>query len=506
MPSFTAETRVVRLGPWHLPPTSIAKHRRAVLWPIWEFRIAVVRGAGDMGDLNILQRAVMRMIRAGVVDVDRIAQALHLDPELVGHITRELNATKLLGTDGRPASESKSEALGPEDVYHLVQDAFTGTTLPRVLRRVPTVEQRLASVEGRADRPEIRPGRRARWDRPGWFRPNVPVHPALPEAPAVIEAARLHRSAFQRAELHLPALDRPNPPPRLERLAGVLDEARPRLALLSVFFDQEADDGRGDWAVWDPTIASPSATLRTLIGAQVPDLPYLAELIDGITRDAVGVRGPEFAEVMAQARNEGTRAMEMRIPAATAIVDGLLRDRLADVFTCLAEGRLEPNRQAAHHSRAAVAAGRFAERALRASLDAHPNLDDAVIGQLAAGRKHTTALLNDLASSVGLKVPLPEKFTAQSELDKKLRGSFLSQRVLTVGLLLTAINDESTPWRRVGATAPGVIDSLELIAEARNSSAHDGELQGLNEPADQITSAVAEVVTLHNAFVDEGET
>ena len=166
MSSFTAETRIVRIGAHHRPPAAYSSHQRALLWPVWEYHIAMSRGAGQRDELNVLQRPVLEMCLAGVRTSRTIAGALRLDPELVGHILGELFELGFVDGAGQPGSRlPQDDAIGHGDMYSVLQDALGLDVVPRILHRVSLVERRVTSGEGRGERPEIRIGSRSTWTR-----------------------------------------------------------------------------------------------------------------------------------------------------------------------------------------------------------------------------------------------------------------------------------------------------------------------------------------------------
>lgn len=466
----------------------------------------MTRGTGQREDLNILQRPVLEMCLAGVRSSRSIADALKLDPELVGHILGELLELGFVDGAGQPGARlPQDEAIGHDDMYSVLQDALGGDILPRILRGVTLVERRVTSTDGKGERPEIRTGAGARspWTRPAWFRPTMSVHPATPTVSQLLHAGSLHRRAHTQAERRYPELDRPNPPPRVGRVAAVLDSPRPAFLLMSLFFDQESNDGAGDWAVWDPSLAAPSTTLRKVIADQLTELPFLAMITEELVRDSVGVLAPDFEQVMAHARSDGARVLQLRIPAAERIDDLAMRDRLVDAFTNMAEARLEPGREHTHLGRAAVASGIFTEAVLQQAMETNGKIAPAVLDQLALGRKYSRELLNERAATLGFPTPLPSKLTGLSDMQKKLKGGFLSQREKTYALLLCSIGDLNSPWYNVARTVPDVFNALEFIAESRNVGAHAGKAASTAGGAESLVEALSQVVELHLAFRQE---
>jgi len=465
------------------------------------------RGARQSEELNVLQRPVLEMCLAGVRTSRSIADALKLDPELVGHILGELLELGLVDGAGQPGSRlPQDNAIGHNDMYSVLQDALGGDIVPRILRRVTLVERRVTSTDGKGERPEIRIGSRSSWSRPAWFRPKASVHPVTPTVSQLLQAGSLHRRAQAQAERRYPDLDRPNPPPRVGRVAAVLDSPRPAFLLISLFFDQESNDGAGDWAVWDPSLAAPSTTLRKVVADQLKEQPFLATIAEDLVRESVGVVAQDFEQVMAHARSDGERVLRLRIPAADRIGDPAMRGRLVDAFTNMAEARLEPRREYTHLGRAAVASGIFTEVVLQQAIATGGSVPAAVVDQLALGRKYARGLLNEWASTLGFPTPLPSKLTGLSDMQKKLGGGFLSQREKTYALLLGSVGDLGSPWFHVARTAPDVFNALEVIAESRNVGAHTGEAASTAGGEDDLVDALSQVVELHLAFRQEADT
>src|SRR5215468_2310027 len=102
--AISADTRILQFS---RRPRS--ERRICVLWPAWTYR--VIAPALQERGLDLFERAVLALCRAGVRQPDRIGGLLGLDPRLCAHIVDRAQATGLLD-DQRGPTAGGLQALG----------------------------------------------------------------------------------------------------------------------------------------------------------------------------------------------------------------------------------------------------------------------------------------------------------------------------------------------------------------------------------------------------------
>jgi hypothetical protein len=122
-----------------------AKERRKYfLWPALMYRVV----APEVRDreLNVFQKAVLGMCRAGTTNVQRIGDRLHIHPDLAALIYLELQERGLLGSNGLPTEKGRElfeeETLDARRMVtgHVFQDPWSGDLWPRFVEKLDYVE------------------------------------------------------------------------------------------------------------------------------------------------------------------------------------------------------------------------------------------------------------------------------------------------------------------------------------------------------------------------------
>lgn len=137
--SFDKTCAIVALNP-KAKPLSYASGRRWLLWPTWAYRVLVPQPKPER--LNLFQRAVLSLCRAGIVHTGEIAQRLDFDKELAAYILDQLGGMGLL--DRRKQLTERANQLLAEElddqvetvVGYVFADPFTKELWPRFQRGV----------------------------------------------------------------------------------------------------------------------------------------------------------------------------------------------------------------------------------------------------------------------------------------------------------------------------------------------------------------------------------
>lgn len=111
---------------------------RWILWPTYAWRVLVPTTREH--PLNIFERAVLKILRTGELDVSRISEMLELSPELVGLILLELEEKHCIKVGGAITQRGidlledlVSESHEELQVVHVFTDGITGEVWPLIL-------------------------------------------------------------------------------------------------------------------------------------------------------------------------------------------------------------------------------------------------------------------------------------------------------------------------------------------------------------------------------------
>lgn len=291
---------------FHRPPDS--GELMFLCWPVLAYRVTapVLR----VRHLNIIEKVVLALCRAGVRQPEDIAAKIHQSAELCEHVLRQLRADGRVDQRGAPTDRGVetliSGRVGEEPEYvvtHVLQDPLTGRLWPRAARDL--VFQRVRDVgDGQA---------RLRLNSAGAPRPITarivgdganPMLPRPPSAQEIINAvgaqrkAELARKAERFTDLRdgrtpsasaverdLQALSTELMLPHDVEVRQVLDIGRPAAEYLLVWLENGGEPGDGP-QVRDPFGLDPNPMLRRLLADWNREEPGLADAISQATDDS----------------------------------------------------------------------------------------------------------------------------------------------------------------------------------------------------------------------------
>ncbi|MCY1065597.1 hypothetical protein OV090_12525 [Nannocystis sp. RBIL2] len=438
-----------------------------ILWPVFVWR--VVAPVPREQRLNLFQRAVLALARAGVVHVVDLAERLMIAPDLAGLVVQELRGMGLLDHIARPTRRGLQtlddiELDPPEDATfgHVLCDPFTGKPWPRFV----TGDLPLADVEPDEDGWPVLLGGSAGdpWkDRtfsvtPG---PSDPQRFARPDASDVLRVARRHRRHRDLGDAD------PRDVPRLQRVSFV--DERPQSYWLAVCVRRHES---GDWMVEDPFGGGESLGLRAQLEVHLDRHKELRRRITGLVRDDAGP--PSLIQLHTQATLEVEDRLTMSIRQHEPV-----RERLV----AMQRAWLEASQDGAPADKwddVLVKAQRAAERALRTVHEPRRGLTPPLHAELAESDKALNQqLLDAIAGELGFSTPLPATLASvrRGKVQHAESSSSGSLRPLVVLALLGADRDPAHPLRRAARQHTDLLARLDTLAQARDRAAHDSDRQ-----------------------------
>ena len=154
--------------------------------------------------INILQKAVLGMCRAGVTSPVRVGEKLRIHPDLAELIMKELLQRALIKPDGLPTAagnevfEDEALDMRPPVTGHVFQDPWSGELWPRFVQRLDYVEL------DRRDNgfPDLILGTKGkpRRERAFMCRPVENAVPPCPDVRQILRATHRHKSALRNSE------------------------------------------------------------------------------------------------------------------------------------------------------------------------------------------------------------------------------------------------------------------------------------------------------------------
>jgi hypothetical protein len=460
-PVFEKDTPVLRLNFGKDPSV------RWVLWPVFAWR--VVAPVPKERKLNVFQRAVLGLARAGVVCTGDVADRLLIAPDLVALVVQELvEQLGLLDYWGKPTKRGlewledfEQEPADEARVGHVLSDAFTGTLWARFL----TGDLPIADVEMNDDGwPVLLSGSAGDpWkDRTFSVLPGArdAIVMARPDVKDVLRVARLHRRQRQRDFEEL--IDDARDVPRLQRVSFIDDRPQPYLFALRV---RRHDSG--DWMVEDPFGHGESIELRTRMEERLDSnkglRPWLAPLI-GSDPDT---------PTLAHLQTEAAWKVEERLTVSIRQHE-VVQQQLVAMQRALLEAESH-DAPADKWNDVLVKADGAVLWALRVMHRPYAEASPPFCADFDRMPVPSRNPIAEAAGAVGLLGDVPKRILSitrsQVKDAEKGRGSLRSALVLA---LLAARWNQDHPLRRALAIHPDLLFRIDELASDRNPAAHGG--------------------------------
>lgn len=480
---FRREAPVLHFGP-RLPRDMRWKERRFVLWPALMYRVV----APEVRDrrLNVIQKAVLGMCRAGTTNVQRIGERLHIHADLAAIVYLELRERRLLGANGLPTEKGRElfeeETLESSRLVtgHVFQDPWSGDLWPRFIDRLDYVE---LQQNPRSGFPDLVLGSKGkpRRERAFMVLPGELAIPAVPGALEIIRATLRHRSALRRAEAY-EAADEDDTSAiagsvALQRVALVDDQPTPVFVTSFLYLPESGD---GEWHACDPFGLGVSPALRRALEREMrtsaPLRSVLENMIGRSLDEQVEAQQRWVGEVRAAAIGNLEKALTVNARDLPQYED-LVALEYAHVEAGLL-GASCPE----HKLRELLGAARRAlEGTFRAIFDRHP--PQQVWRRVYTDRRpvedeaYCQGVYEASARAVGFRVPLPEalarvkpnhvKAACYPDGGWRLRGAI-------VAAVLAARDDRAHPLRRAAALEPRLLELLDDVARKAGGAVHAG--------------------------------
>lgn len=489
------------------PHVEDVSKRSNVLWPVWGYRVV----APEIREraLNVLQKAVLGLCRAGLRRAQDIGARLHLHVDLAAFVILELQERELLRKNGQPTEEG-IEVLREETLEahrsvagYVFQDPFSGELLPRFAERLDYAETERDSLGF----PILVLGTSG---SPRRFRPHVELPVDAPQQPPpdareILRAARRHRAASRRSRAVSPwdGESEAGEPVRailVDRVSMVEETPRPFFLSTYLYLPARMEDG-SDWHVCDPFGLGAAPWLRRSIEARFDRSPRLHNTVVRLVEGAIDEKVEHHQKLMAELREQAALELARRVPAevrASPIYDALLDTmRAAEHVDRLGQERSE------HELRSVLLAARITlERSLLCIAERHPT--SGVWRRLYADEHpvsdavYVREIYESAATSVGFSV-LPDGLAAvlpgqlKSAADRRESWRL---RPMIIAALLRAREDMSHPLRAAARAAPRLLEELEAIARAGGQGAHAGDRIITWELAKETVDRLVRVITL----------
>ena len=508
--SFGAETPILFYGPRaHLHANPGGRNDREwVYWPAWAFRVV----APEFRDrsFNVLQKAVLGVLRASRLTAAELGERLGVHPELAafvvtelqeqGRIDAEWKVTKR-GVDLLEQESEESANLVPGWVF---RDPWSGNLWPFVASSLEYAHT------GRDKRgyPVLELGKTGNpWRQSAWMQlPSAGCGAKPPDAREIVRAALRHKRLGRRRQqvgVHLDedidgvdavGLD-------LNRLSGIDPEPTPVFLVSFLYVPRDGDDCDDDWHACDFFGRGSDPALRRLVirVAEEDEKQHLARRLDrllGLTRHG------DFDTSRRAARGRKRKAERLLERALTIDVrHHVVAEPLEEMLDGWLELRELGGDAGQRHRGGVLTSGRKAlERLLRDVAEKWPLA--GIADRLSGDRKTDVELLRRTARDIGL-TELPDALSGVKKNQVRAVSDYDDSwrlRPLVVATLLRAREAPGHPLRSAAGKAPAVLERIERVASLGGEAAHgsgDGRFD-----AGSVNTAVQETLEVAGLLLD----
>lgn len=466
---------------FRLDPDPKAGDRRYLLWPAWAWR--VVAPAERDRHLNVLQKAVMGLSKAGVVTAEAVSRKLALERDLAAFIAAELqqngwtNSLGLLTEKGQQLLEDETLESQRMVTGFVFQDPWNQQLWPRFAERLEHAQFEM----GKRGFPELLLGTTGKPRRqPAYMHlPQNATAASMPEATDILNVAQRHQQALRNAGSRRRGEDEDGGTFRptgvgIDRVA-LIDERPQRVFLTTYFYLPRGDTGSaGDWQVCDPFGMGSSLLLRRAMERQMEQSPLLADQVEHLLGKALKEGMSSVRAWKEQLQGKAELLVERRLTAEVQrkpYYRDVLELTLAHVeVEELGEG------SPAHTLRAVMVAARRLLEALLAHLLEASRPGD-LIRRLSQEQEHCTRVYESTAKELGLETPLPRSLARvkRDQVHAVLkRGDAWRLRPLIIANLLAARDDARHPLRRAVRGEPRLMAEMENITALTSGQMHFG--------------------------------
>ncbi len=494
---FGREDPVLDFGPRRPKEHGRRASWEHILWPAWGYR--VVAPVTRSRRLNVFQRAIIGLCKAGLYGSDEIAHRLGVHPDLAAFVLVELTDLGYIDSHGVPTERGLSVlAEDIDDSQELAagfvfQDPWSAELWPRFVEELNYCELEYDD----SGFPRILRGSAGTPQRLGAFMvlPTGIASPNPPSPKAVVRAAsRQGRALRNLGELGDPDDDSYGVGPglsslNLSRVSFIEEEAFPVFLLTYLYLPDDIADG-GDWYACDPFGVGTSIRLRRRIEHVMADSPSLYNVVDRLVGRGVHDGIEEQRAWVEKLRTKAAMRVEHRLT---------VNIRSEPVFDELVD--MEFSRQQAI-ALGKDCGGTVLRGALRNCLKSLESLFAGLaqsnpLGEVwkrlyverndkKTGRKRlvqqqdrrlSRAILQSAATAVGFESPCPKALLNVRPGHVRSVAEFGDNwrlRPLVMATVLAAQDDTAHPLRRAASNSPVLLLRIDQVAEIGAKAGHAG--------------------------------
>ncbi|MEG4501865.1 hypothetical protein QUB05_32385 [Microcoleus sp. F10-C6] len=483
---FRKDTSVLYYNP---SPKARWSQLKYLLYPVRMYRVVAPRVSSRK--VNILEKAVLGMCRAGITEAAKIGHHLDIGKDLTALIISQLadryyvDSRGNLTQKGQKVLEDETSIAQDVTAGFIFQDPWTGDLFPRFVEREEYAEVRFNSgslelILGTTGKPNYQ-----RLFMPPQVKNTIERQPSPTE---IIQAVEKHERTLKNvirskedddddtwAYEKLPTLDR----------VSFIDDEPTDLWLATCIYVPEDSSSANVWNVCDPFGLGDSPWLLHKLEKHRKN-----QTIQGLEKWLLNMLGDQRKEQfnnlddwLTRADGEACLQVEDKLTPAIRKWEELFDDLVAlerlyieaeEVTDCkILLGKLED---------ILTKSQKVAERLLKMLQQDYPTKGKA--DRLSDRRELNRQPLNDYAENAGFKQPLPPGLLSvdRNSIRKAADYGNGSLRALILATLLATPDNSPHPLRLAAQQYPDLLHLLDELAEKRNAAAHSSNQRDDTQP------------------------
>lgn len=487
MASFGPDTPI-------LLPDHIGRSKDKRIWLLWPaLQLRVVAPLVENEHLNVFQKAVLGLIRAGFTNRSDIGERLSLDEELVKLVVDDLRQQHYVGAGDliteRGRAATKDSFLDPQRdiVTHVYQDPTTGSLWPAsnvrpMFAKADWHGVRTAAVQFQsAGAPFEVKALAVAIDR------KTPTDE--PTREQVVEAVSRGEKAKQRGARARRLTS--TPPERVTTRVAMISAGQPVYLPVALTLEQGEEGGNTSWSAWSPFTGKPSTFLRKLIAVRAHQWPPLMDRIEKFIGHRSEALLATYDQMDVAVRRQISEELSLRFDQRLAehpqllelliVLERDVRKMRQDGDRAFELGDVVRNAWRIHELILLDVVAKY-----RAQLPAEVSKDGVV------------AYLRQCCQVVRLPVAQAERlrFVDKDDLKDALRskGHASTPSLLAAALVSAAAGDQRHPVRVLAANRTQLLTELTHLSKDRNDGSHAGQAT-LNKEHGEAAWHLAQEVT-----------
>lgn len=473
---FRKDTSILYYNP--KPPTSW-KQRKYFLYPVRMYRVVAPRLSSRK--VNILEKAVLGMYRAGITEAIEISQHLDIGKDLTALILTQLTEQQYIDLRGNLTQRGKrileDETWITQDAIagFIFQDPWLGDLFPRFVEREEYVDTRLNDK----GYPDLILGTTGKPNYLSAFLPQVKkTIERQPSPTEIIDAVHQHRRTLRNIS-SIKADDEDwvfERIPNLDRVSFIDEEPRD-LWLATYIYVPEDFSSTDLWNVCDPFGLGDSPWLLRKLEKHRKDktISGLESLISSMLNEQQKQVFQNFDEWF----DLTSRNAEFKVAnKLTSAIRGY--SELFEYFVAVERAYIEATELTQSNPKRAVTKLEDISRNLQKAAEClfkiiRNDFPTKNLGKrLPESQKEVQSTLNAYAKNAGFYSPLPNKLLnfSKNDISRTANSGNGSLRSLILASLLATPDNTAHPLRLMAHKFPDLLANLDKLADIRNAGAH----------------------------------